>query len=151
MQTKGRHDRRNKEAAIDERMGQPMQPTATKRTIRQRARNPKRFPYTFLSLTLILVVGLYVRHYQHTFTPEKWRSEPAERGQIVDDLLRRYELIGMTEEEVTALLGSDGGDGDSPYLSYYLGMERGWISIDTEWLVLRFVDGRVADYSFATD
>lgn len=130
-----------------------MQPMSAERRIARRARKPKRFPYTFLSLTLILIVGLYTRHYQHTFTSAKWMSAPAERGKMVDDLLRRYELIGMAEEEVTALLGSDGKrvTEASPYWSYYLGMERGWISIDTEWLVLQFTDGRVSSYSFATD
>ena len=85
----------------------------------------------------------------------KWREAPGERVNIVDSLLSKHDLIGMTEKEVTALLGEN--DNDSGYFSkdgryvYYLGPERGLFSIDSEWLLIDFSDGKVSDFSLTTD
>ena len=74
---------------------------------------------------------------------------------IVDDLLMRYDLIGMHESEIIALLGNH--DNDYGYFSsenrfvYRLGMERGFISIDSEWLIIDFDDGVVVGYFITTD
>lgn len=51
-----------------------------------------------------------------------------------------HELIGKTKEEVITLLGSPA---ETEYFKeednvYYLGAERGIISIDSEWLVIWF-------------
>lgn len=65
---------------------------------------------------------------------------------MVDDLLETYELKGMTKEEIILLLGEAT---DTEYFKtennmvYYLGPERGWIRIDSEWLVLEFKENMV--------
>lgn len=58
---------------------------------------------------------------------------------MVDDLLRRHSFKGMTREQVIAIIGEPD---KTEYFKnwdmvYWLGPERGFISIDSEWLVLR--------------
>ena len=91
----------------------------------------------------------------NSFSTDKWVSEPELRMRIADDLLNNYELAGKAEEEIIVLLGkNDNDDGyfnvDNRYVSW-LGPERGFISIDSEWLIINFVDGRVSEYNLITD
>ena len=123
------------------------------------ARKLKRINYTALgivaALLLAFLAGCLIARERRSFRTEKWISDPENRTRIVDDLLSDYELVGMTEEEIRALLG--GHDNESGYflkedrLVYWLGPERGWISIDSEWLVLDFADGVVADAFITRD
>ena len=123
------------------------------------ARKLKRINYTALgivaALLLAFLAGCLIARERRSFRTEKWISDPENRTRIVDDLLSDYELVGMTEEEIRALLG--GHDNESGYflqedrLGYWLGPERGWISIDSEWLVLDFADGVVADAFITRD
>ena len=73
---------------------------------------------------------------------------------MVDDLIHRQHLVGKTRPEVLALLGpqSDTGQFSDWDLTYVLGAERGFMGIDSEWLVLRFDDaGRVMQYEIVRD
>ena len=95
-----------------------------------------------------------------TFTKAAWQDsvqvygDLALRGCMVDDLLSRRRLRGIRRDEVVALLGEPRPtayftDYD---LVYWLGPERGLVSIDSEWLVLRLDgSGRVSDYRLVTD
>lgn len=104
---------------------------------------------------VLLAAAAFIHVQSKTFSEEKWREAPGERVNIVDSLLSKHDLIGMTEKEVTALLGEN--DNDSGYFSkdgryvYYLGPERGLFSIDSEWLLIDFSDGKVSDFSLTTD
>lgn len=86
-----------------------------------------------------------------TFSPEKWRNDPDNRVRMVDNLLARYDLVGMTENEVHVLLGKPS---DTSYfkrenrLVYYMGFED---YIDASWLLIDFVDGMVSEYRVTTD
>ena len=107
-----------------------------------------------VAVVFVVVVGI-VYHCKHTFRISKWLDIPEERTAIVDDLLEKYELIGMTESDVVALLGEPNNDygyfnADNRYV-YYMGLERGLISIDSEWLILDFTDGIVSDAYIKTD
>ena len=76
------------------------------------------------------------------------------RLRMVDDLLRRYNFRGMARARVTALLGEPRPTGyfKGWDLVYWLGPERGWISIDSEWLVFRLdADKKVSDYKIVRD
>ena len=53
----------------------------------------------------LVYCGIY--RYQHTSTAEKWAKEPDNRRKMVADLLKKYKLVGMTEEEVISLLGEE--------------------------------------------
>src|ERR1700731_3445901 len=65
---------------------------------------------------------------------------------MADDLVSNKKLIGLARQEVVARLGEPP---KTEYfkefdLVYYLGPERGFISIDSEWLLLNLgPDGRV--------
>lgn len=100
-------------------------------------------------VVLLLVVWYGLNRWQHTYTPDKWFSAPNERLDILDDLLGKYDLVGMTEEEVVALLGPEDGPeqtyfkGDRTYyppedtLVYYLGVDM----MDGVWLILSLEGG----------
>ena len=79
----------------------------------------------------------------------------SERVYMVDDLITTYDLKGKTKSEVMTLLGPPT---DTEYFKndknivYYLGNERGIISIDSEWLVIDFDNrDKVKDYVVRTD
>lgn len=76
------------------------------------------------------------------------------RLRMVDDLLARISLAGMTREAVIELLGPPD---NTPYFAapgrmvYYLGPERGMFRIDSEWLVVETRDGKVTAAAIWTD
>lgn len=119
----------------------------------------KRTNYLALSVVVLLavslVVGVLVIRERHRFSREKWLEEPENRTRIVDDLLAEYPLVGMTGEEVLALLGDH--DNEAGYfqqedrLVYWLGPERGLMSIDSEWLILDFAGEVVTGWFITTD
>ena len=63
---------------------------------------------------------------------------------MLDDLLSKHNLLGMTQEQVQELLGpSEKPSGKERIaLSYRLGKEKGVFVIDDMWLTIEFVDGR---------
>lgn len=95
---------------------------------------------------LWLFFGWQIRDWMNrtSFDSTVWRenagvfSEFNDRQRMVNDLLDRYELLGLPSDSLDRLLGpsdnSDLGDWDRVY---FLGPERGWISIDDEWLSIR--------------
>ena len=106
-------------------------------------------------MAVSLVVGALVIRERHRFSREKWLEAPENRTRIVDDLLANHELVGMTGEEIQALLGDC--DNESGYfqqqdrLVYWLGPERGLMSIDSEWLILDFAGEVVTGWFITTD
>lgn len=97
------------------------------------------------------------------FDAVDWRSNAHDIGyymnttprqRMADGFMRKNTLHGKTREDVDALLGPDS---DSGYfrdydLVYWLGPERGFVGIDSEWLVIKFSpDGHVADVRIVTD
>jgi hypothetical protein len=117
---------------------------------------------------VLLVATRVVLHYldpmarcdEHRFSAALWQDSVASwhpraiRGCLVDDLLRSTALRGRSRADIVALLGEPPKTGyfKEYDLVYWLGPERGIISIDSEWLVLRLDSlGRVADYRLITD
>lgn len=101
-------------------------------------------------ILLVIAVMFCVYRYRHTFSQEKWLSNAAERHMIVDSMLEKHPLIGMSEADVIALLGTEDGDGQSSFklsreyfppestLVYYLGVDY----MDDMWLIIS-TDGRI--------
>ena len=128
-----------------------------KETTAEDIRRIKRFNYTVLAvlaaLAVLLLAWLGVRTWWAEFTPEKWSAYPDHRASMTADLLEDDALLGMTEEEVTALLGPN--DDETGYYVkedrhvYWLGARR--TLVDSEWLLLDFDGGRVVSCSVATD
>jgi hypothetical protein len=96
--------------------------------------------------------------HRERFAAVAWQSEggraDAVRIRMVDDLLRRHRFGGMSREQVTAMVGEPD---KTNYFSdwdmvYWLGPERGFMGIDSEWLVFR-LDGekRVSEYEIVRD
>ena len=109
----------------------------------------------FAAVVLAVIITYVVYHHKHTFSTSKWLNNPEERTAIVDDLLEKHEFVGMTEADVVTLLGEPNNDygyfnADNRYV-YYMGLERGLISIDSEWLILDFTDGVVSNSYITTD
>jgi hypothetical protein len=105
--------------------------------------------------------GLEERMARRPFEPAAWRAATAYpvdaeplRLRMVDDLLERRLLDGRTRAEVVALLGAPPATGyfRDYDLVYLLGPERSFLSIDSEWLGVRFgPDGRVAEAALLRD
>lgn len=88
------------------------------------------------------------------FERERWLAAEPEftsrsvRLRMVDSLLRRHTLIGMSRDEIVALIGEPGDSGGyfKDYdLVYFLGLERDSLfAIDGEWLVVGLDEHAVA-------
>ena len=121
------------------------------------------------AIALLLVVSAWAAlHYLspmsrcdvRRFTPALWQDRAASqlpgaiRGCLVDDLIAHAPIRGRSRADIVALLGEPSKtDYFKDYdLVYWLGPERGLISIDSEWLVIRLDSlGRVSDVRLVTD
>jgi hypothetical protein len=126
---------------------------------------------TRLIVGLVIAVGTAVvgwfflgddireRSNRRQFDPVAWKANShnftnAVRIRMVDDLLRREKFRGMTRSQLTAIIGEPD---DTPYFKnwdmvYWLGPERGFISIDSEWLVFRLDSQKtVTDFRIVSD
>ena len=122
-------------------------------------RRLKRANYAALGMVAALVLaclaGVWMLRERHTFSTEKWIADPENRTKIVDDLLADHPLTQMTRSEILALLGEH--DNDAGYFQqedrfvYWLGPERGLISIDSEWLILEFSGDVVSECYITRD
>lgn len=107
-----------------------------------------------IAVLLIIAAAFCVYRYQHTFSQEKWLADADGRFRLVDDMLEKHPLIGMSEADVIALLGNEDGDGQSSFklsreyfppestLVYYLGADY----MDDMWLVISTDGGVVTGY-----
>jgi len=94
------------------------------------------------------------------FNSEKWQNHELAEGndpiriRMVDDLIRSKRLNGCSREEVRKILGkrTDTEYFEDYELVYWLGPERGFMGIDSEWLVISFDDqGIVQSYGVVHD
>ena len=107
----------------------------------------------------VLSFGCYHRASDpRPFDSAAWKVKPRgfqdkTRCGMVDSLLRDQALDGLSRPDVVALLGEQ--DDPSYFrswdLRYWMGQEHGPMAIDSEWLVIRFKDGRVSEYAIVTD
>lgn len=73
---------------------------------------------------------------------------------MADRFVARGLLFGKTKDDIVAMLGDPPETGyfHDWDLVYWLGQERGFIGIDSEWLVVRFgQDGFVTEYHIVHD
>lgn len=115
-----------------------------------------------ISFFLLLIVGviIYINITKIRFDSSTWKqmgqlnqaSYP--RLEMAEDLIRDRTLYGKTKEEVIELLGKPSDDGyfKTYDLVYWLGPERGWFSVDSEWLLIQLDDSeRVIKYELGRD
>lgn len=82
-----------------------------------------------VAFVLAIIIASVANHDKHTFSTSKWLDNPEERTAIVDNLMEKHELVGMSEDDVLSLLGEPDNDygyfnADNRYV-YYMGAERG--------------------------
>ncbi len=85
---------------------------------------------------------------------EAYEKEPHPRLKIADGLIYRKSLYNLNRDQVVKLLGipRDHGYCKSYDLVYWLGPERGFFSIDSEWLAIKFGrNGLVEQYLIVRD
>ncbi|MFL6300656.1 MAG: hypothetical protein ACJ71N_08635 [Terriglobales bacterium] len=92
------------------------------------------------------------------FDSVTWKANPdcgsdAKRIRMIDDLLAKRDLKGMSRVEVEGLLGESNTEGyfKDYDMVYCLGPERGFVAIDSEWLVIRLDHDKVVYYRTARD
>lgn len=106
-------------------------------------------------LPLCCAVLLGINEYKSHFTVEKWLDNESSRVYMVDDLMKKYQFEEMTLDEVTDLLGTPPETNyfkEVNNIVYYLGDERGLISIDSEWLIFEFDENqKVKAYEIVRD
>jgi len=116
-----------------------------------------RFAFALTAVALFAGGSWFVFRPGRHFDPSLWGNShtPASvRLRMADDLVDNEKLIGLMRQEVVARLGEPP---KTEYfkefdLVYYLGPERGFMSIDSEWLVMKLgPDGRVVRATIARD
>lgn len=119
------------------------------------------FLFSYLGLLAFLLLSPIVKDYanRRSFDAVQWKNEKLVnsrdpiRIRMVDDLLNKNELIGMSKSGVNDLLGippKTGYFSNYDYV-YWLGPERGFMSIDSEWLVIKFENNKVVEVKITTD
>lgn len=114
--------------------------------------NKKKYIIIVAIIALIPVLTtfgkLIVNENESYFSIENWIEEKEKRVWMVDDLINNYNLKGMNKKDIIELLGEPA---EISYFKkpdnivYYLGPERGLISIDSEWLVIWFNQNDVVE------
>ncbi|HNQ27394.1 MAG TPA: hypothetical protein PKL92_05680 [Aquaticitalea sp.] len=92
-------------------------------------------------------------HHEKYFDSENWKSSPALRYEMSDDLVATKELIGRTKDDVTLLLGpyewlswNDTIHGKDPNMwNYGLGIEPGALNDQKENMCITFRNNKVVD------
>jgi len=116
-----------------------------------------RFAFALTAVALVAGGSWFVFRPGRHFDPSLWGNShtlASVRLRMADDLVDNKKLIGLMRQEVVARLGEPP---KTEYfkefdLVYYLGPERGFMSIDSEWLVMKLgPDGRVVRATIARD
>ena len=108
---------------------------------------------SFLPLCCGILLG--INEYKSRFNTDRWLNDESSRVHMVDNLLEKYDFTEMPKNEVTKLLGTATPTHyfkEKGNIVYYLGDERGIISIDSEWLIFEFDENeKVRSYEVKTD
>lgn len=104
----------------------------------------------FLLIGTLILRPVAQSYFNRTeFVSSKWKgaleNENSIKINMIDDLLKKHELIGMSMMEIEDLLGRPPQTGyfkDYDFV-YWLGPERGVFGIDSEWLGIKFHEGKV--------
>ena len=122
-------------------------------TVRRRRRN-----ILLISIAAIVVAAAAWALWPvgRAFDKAVWHDEKQEsaRLEMADRIVARRMLDGKARAEVTAMLGEPTKTGyfSDWSLVYWLGPERGFMNIDSEWLVVRFdANDRVSEYRIVRD
>jgi len=125
-----------------------------------------------LALATLLILGIALLLYiaegglqpELPFDRAEWMNGTDEnqmyfpRLRMADDLIDNNTLDGKTRDEVLSMLGEPmmtdvtWSPRDHFGLLYHLGPERGWVSVDSEWLGIKFdTNGTVSECKIVRD
>ena len=115
--------------------------------------------FAAVTMAIILLWSLAVGYLpMQFFDSARWKavkkSNDYSRLRMIEPFRLTHRVNGMSKQEIVDLLGP--GD-DTSYFSdwdavYWLGPERSILSIDSEWLVMRFgPDGKVIEHRIVSD
>jgi hypothetical protein len=121
--------------------------------------NRKKLAIASAALVVVaLFVAAWSKFRDRPFEQGAWlaaeRRRSAIRLKMADHLVADRALLGKTREEIEALLGppSQRGFSEPGDMTYWLGPERSLISVDSEWLIVRFDSAaRVRECAINTD
>lgn len=114
----------------------------------------------YLSIFIYIFGGPTITYYltRREFNSADWKNEVSDREnpvrlRMVEDLLDRYSLVGMSKSEIDTLLGVAG---PSLYFKgydyvYWLGPEISFISLDSEWLALKMENDTIIEARILRD
>lgn len=115
------------------------------------------FGYILLVSFLLFAPKLNSYANRSSFESSQWKvhleSKDPIKLRMVDDLLSRHNLVGLSTEEIEWLLGKPPKTEyfkDYDYV-YWLGPERSAFSIDSEWLGIKFESGIVVKADLLRD
>ena len=118
----------------------------------------KQLMHTAIIGTLIFTYSIFLIGQNEKlsyFNYNRWVSEPEQRVYMIDHFLNNNSLDSLKKTQVLDLLGAAT---ETSYFNapnrwvYYLGDERGIMSIDSEWLLIDFDDEeQVINYDIVTD
>ncbi|MGI5879053.1 MAG: hypothetical protein ACOX6L_00470 [Syntrophomonadaceae bacterium] len=107
----------------------------------------------FLIILILVIVfgGVYYKA-SHTFNTDKWINRNGDsRLKIYDSLMQKYELVGMSTDEVISLLGKSDDEyfkEDNSFV-YYIGVP--FLNTDAYHLVITFEDDIVTSVELKSD
>lgn len=114
----------------------------------------------YLSFVGYIFFGPAISDYAHRtpFDSTSWKNEQLVnslknpiRLRMIDDLFKKHNLVGMSKNQIDDLLGvSKPTFRDYDYV-YYLGPERGFISVDSELLGVKFKNNIVIEAKVLRD
>ena len=116
----------------------------------------RRFAFASIALVVAAFSAFWFqgKPFDRSFWNDELKMRDGIRLKMADRLVARRTLHGKTKEEVLALLGvpPETGYFKEWSLVYWLGPQRGFLSIDSEWLVMRIgSNGRVSEVKIVTE
>lgn len=109
-----------------------------------------------VAIALIVIIELFFLPGQ-PFDAAEWKADiggtHGARHDMVPRMIAWNSLVGLPRDEVIEMLGESNTDYFREYdLVYRVGDERSLISLDSEWLVIRFgADGTVSEARLVND
>ena len=93
----------------------------------------------------VIFLWLSVLNYypRENFDSERWKSQTELRYEMTQDIMNSNLLIGKSKAEVEALLGRAGNLKESDLWKYNVGYVPSMVSLDADFLFVRFEDGKV--------
>ncbi|WP_296386890.1 hypothetical protein [Winogradskyella sp.] len=91
--------------------------------------------------------------FEERFNKEQWRSQPATRYKMVDDIIESQLLIDKTKDEVIVILGKPNSTSttEKDVFAYRLGEQPSFFKSGREQLLVIFVNQKVNEVTLALE